>query len=383
MRTREVFSFHGTAVNSRQISIILPNDPNGVIGYRGNSEFWNVRGNSIRGGWRDATSNVIMRSLRKVDPNTKVSTDTARLLTKGGVKSSGSSRQMTPGQIEQAKAMNPQIEMFGGSEPAFFGGHTYVSHMMSEQPIDRSNGRRYHLQVVRTPLARSSFTLDDLSDPEKIAEQSEANRYRSQVFTLHKQVAGLEAKLAKKPADKKLTAQLAQAMTDLKTVTDKDFKDANEVREFLDALLVTMQKRGQSTVSEQTIPVGQEVIPIGTLMNHSFHFHGASPIGCGMLIDGISHKSFLNPVVGGRAAAGCGGWIKSRYDVKRVEGNKFVDDCTIELIPEHHIIFHGAEHSRLKACHEEWLQCDIRQFDFTFEGLQRIAGNGSVADETC
>ena len=63
-----------------------------------------------------------------------------------------------------------------------------------------------------------------------------------------------------------------------------------------------------------------------------------------------------------------------------------VDDCTIELVPEQHIRFHDAENSVLKLCYEEWLNCDVSQFDFTYEGLQRLAtGNGAapVEEESC
>jgi len=285
---------------------------------------------------------------------------------------------MTPMQIEQAKAMNPLIEMFGASDPAFFNGHTYVSNMTAENPIDRSTGRRYHLQVVRTPLSRAGFSPDDLIDPEKIGEQTEANRFRSKLEALTKLVNTTEARLKSRPTDKKLMTQLSKALADVKELTGQEVSNGEELRQILETELVAMRARGQSTVSEQTIPVGQEVIPIGTSMLHSFHMHGGSSIGCGMLIDAISYKSFLAPFVGGRVAAGCGGWITSQYDVKRVEGDAWVDDCTIELTPEQHVQFHGAEHSRLKACYEEWRDCDIQKFDFTYEGLQRLAsGNGN------
>ena len=65
---REVFSLHGQAVNSRQISIILPNDPNGVIAYRGNGEYWNVRASSIRGGWRHSAHSLVLSRLRQHNP---------------------------------------------------------------------------------------------------------------------------------------------------------------------------------------------------------------------------------------------------------------------------------------------------------------------------
>jgi hypothetical protein len=220
-----------------------------------------------------------------------------------------------------------------------------------------------------------------LLDPEKIGEQTEANRFRSKLESLTKLVRMLEARLKTRSADKKLSGQLTKALADVKELTGQEVNNYEELRQILEAELTAMRARGQSTVSEQTIPVGQEVIPIGTSMLHSFHMHGGSTIGCGMVIDAISHKSFLAPFVGGRIAAGCGGWITSQYDVKRLEKDQWVDDCTIELVPEQHVKFHGADHSRLKQCYDEWRASDIQKFDFTYEGLQRLAnGNGNGND---
>ncbi len=383
---RHSFSLQGRAVNARQISVSLPNDQNGVIMPWGNAEHWNVRGATIRGGWRHAATQVILKRQRRLTPGYRISTDTARLLDLGGVKSSGASKLMTPLQIQRAKHLNPFIEMLGCNDPAFFAGHTYVSHMLSEDPIDRSRNKKYNLQVVRRPLAHSGFTADDLTDPERIAEFGEINRYRSQLENLSKRVAGLEGRMTRKP-DPKTKKDLDAAYTELYMLTSQEFTTPGEVQDFVEAALADMRTKGFSTVSEQTIPVGQEVIPIGTTMLHSAHMIGASTLGCGLLIGGISHKMFLNPIVGGRAAAGCGGWITTEYTVKRIETDpntgtdRWVDDCMLHLIPEHHVEFHDAAHSRLKACYEEWLACDIGQFDFTYEGLQRIAnGNEAVGD---
>src|ERR1044072_4223406 len=379
---RHSFSLQGRAVNGRQISIALPNDQNGVIMYWGNAEHWNVRGSTVRGGWRHAASHRVLARLKEANPGYRMSTDTARLLSLGGVKSSGASKLMTPLQIERAKAANPLIEDFGCNDPAFFAGHTYVSHMLSEDPIDRSrsNSRPYNLQVVRRPLAHSGFSADDLSDPEKIAEFSEVNRYRSQLETLSKKITTLEAGIARKP-DAKKKKDLDNAFADVAKLTGKEFKTSLEVKEFVDQTLAEMRTKGFSTVSEQTIPVGQEVIPIATPMQQSAHIIGARNVGVGLLIDGISYKMFTNPFVGGRAAAGCGGWISTEYTVKRIEDDQWVDDCTLNLIPEHHVEFHNAEHSQLKACYEEWLECDITKFDFTYEGLQRIANGNETAED--
>ena len=146
--------------------------------------------------------------------------------------------------------------------------------MTSENPIDRSTGRRYHLQVVRTPLSRAGFTPDDLLDPEKIGEQTDANRFRSRLETLTKIVRTTESRLKTRPADKKLTGQLTKALADVKELTGQEVTNGEALRDILEAELNAMRARGQSTVSEQTIPVGQEVIPIGTSMIHSFHMHG-------------------------------------------------------------------------------------------------------------
>jgi hypothetical protein len=385
-RPRECFSLIGQAVNGRQVSITLPNEQNGVVLYWGNAEFWNIRGASLRGNWRHSCSEQVLKRMRKLDANFKISTATARLLALGGVKSSGASRLMTPVQIDQARAMNPLIEMFGCNDPAFFAGATYVSHMRSDDPIDRdrSNARAYHLQVVRRPLSHGPFTSNDLSDPEKIAEFTEVNRYRSQLDGLSKLITRLEGSLARK-ADPKTQKQLDTAFVELQKLTKRTFTSAAEVREFFDEELDSIRARGHSTVSEQTIPLGQEVIPSGTKMSHSLHMIGASRIGCGLLIDGISARNFLRPFIGGRAASGCGGYIASTYTVKRQDNDQLVDDCTIELVPEQHIRFHDAEHSLLRECYEEWLACDISQYDFTYEGLQRLAaGNGAVTeDEPC
>jgi len=386
-RPRECFSLMGQAVNGRQVSITLPNEQNGVVLFWGNAEYWNIRGASLRGNWRHSCSEQVLKRLRKIQANYRISTATARLLALGGVKSSGASKLMTPVQIDQARAMNPLIEMFGCNDPAFFAGATYVSHMRSDDPIDRdrSNARAYHLQVVRRPLSHGPFTADDLSDPEKIAEFSEVNRYRSQLDGLSKLITRLEGSLSRK-ADPKTQKQLDTAFAELQKLTKHSFTTAAEVREFLEEELESIRARGHSTVSEQTIPLGQEVIPSGTKMSHSLHMIGASRIGCGLLLDGISSRNFLRPFIGGRAASGCGGYITATYTVKRQENDQLVDDCTIELVPEQHIRFHDAENSVLKLCYEEWLNCDVSQFDFTYEGLQRLAtGNGAapVEEESC
>jgi hypothetical protein len=363
------------------VSIALPNDQNGVVINWGSAEHWNIRSSTLRGGWRHSCSQRVFQRLRKVDPTFRMSTETARLLSLGGVKSSGASKLMTPLQIAKARRLNPLIEMFGCNDPAFFSGHTYVAHMISEDPIDRSrsNSRAYNLQVVRTPLSRGPFTADDLSDPERIDEFGEANRYRSQLDGLCKRALSVESRLARKP-DAKLTKERGDIFAALKELTGQDFANAIEVKQYLEKELESMRQRGHSTVSEQTIPVGQEVIPIGVNFQHSVNIIGASRIGCGLLIDSISHKQFVNPIIGGRGAAGCGGWITSEYPVRRYEGDDLVDDCVIILKPEHHIEFHDAEHSVLRACYEEWRDCDIREFDFTYERLQQIANNG-VAEE--
>ena len=387
---RHSFSFDGEASNGRQVSITLPNDQNGVVAYWGNAEYWNIRSSSLRGNWRHACSEQVFHRLRQALPGYKISTATARLLTLGGVKSSGASKLMTPVQIDRAKVQNPLIEMLGCNDPAFFSGALYCSHMRSEDPIDRdrSNARAYYLQVVRRPLSHGPFSANDLSDPESIAEFGEANRYRSQLDGFAKLTRRLEAQLARKP-DPKLQKQLDTAYADLKKHTKQDFTNAVEVQEFLDNELASMRAAGHSTVSEQTIPTGQEVIPSGTRMTHSLHIIGASSIACGMFIDGMSARSFRRPFIGGRAASGCGGYITYRYRVTRMEGDERVDDCTIELQPEHHVKFHDAEHSVLRKSYEEWRACDVTKFDFTYEGLQQIASggangaNGSSEAETC
>lgn len=383
------FWFQGRAVNSRQVAISLPNDQNGVVMNWGNAEHWNIRGATIRGGWRHSCSHLVLERCKTHDDSFKMSTDTARLLALGGVKSSGSSKLMTPLQIERAKRMNPLIEIFGCNEPAFFAGHSYVAHMLSEDPIDRSRNNRYNLQVVRRPLPHSGFNLADLSDPERIAEFGEANRFRSQLETMSKRIVSLESRLSRK-ADEKLKKDLEGVYAELEKLTGKKFTSSGEVREFVQQSLQDMRDKGHSTVSEQTIPVGQDVIPIGTSMLHTVHVIGASNVGCGLLIDGISRKMFRNPIIGGRAASGCGGWVTTEYTVKRIDrvplGNdkwidQWVDDCSLVLTPEQHVEFHDAAHSKLKACHEEWLDCDISRFDFSYEALQRIAnGNETVGD---
>jgi len=95
-RQRHCFSFMGQAVNGRQVSITLPNEQNGVVLYWGNAEFWNIRGASLRGNWRHSCSEQVLKRLKKVNPDYRISTATARLLALGGVKSSGASRLMTP-----------------------------------------------------------------------------------------------------------------------------------------------------------------------------------------------------------------------------------------------------------------------------------------------
>ena len=382
------FSFEGEALNSRQVSITLPNDQNGVVTLWGNAEYWNIRSSSLRGNWRHACSEQVFQRLAKATPGYKISTATARLLTLGGVKSSGSSKLMTPIQIDRAKAQNPLIEMLGCNDPAFFAGALYCSHMRSENPIDRdrSNARAYYLQVVRRPLSHGPFTVHDLSDPESIAEFSEANRFRSQLDGFAKLTRRLEGQLARKP-DAKLQKSLETAYAELQKLTKRTFTSAVEVQEFLDEELASMRAAGHSTVSEQTIPTGQEVIPSGTRMTHSLHIMGASRLACGMFIDGMSSRSFRRPFIGGRAASGCGGYISYKYKVTRMDGDERVDDCTIELIPEQHVKFHDAEHSVLKESFDEWRECDVTKFDFTYEGLQSIAnggGNNSApSEETC
>jgi hypothetical protein len=298
------------------------------------------------------------------------------------VKSSGVSKLMTPEQIDYAKQTNPLIELFGCNDPAFFAGSTYVEHMRSEDPIirERRDQRAYHLQVVRRPLSHGPFTKDDLSDPEKIGEFSEINRRRSQLEQLAKLVRRLERQLASKP-DEKVAAQLRSAFTELTKLTKQTFQTASEVDEFVQKELESIRAAGHSTVSEQTIPTGQEVIPSGTRMTHSLHIIGASQIGCGLLIDGISARSFRRPFIGGRAAAGCGGYITSKYTVKRLtEDDQLVDDCTIELIPEERVKFHNAEHSVLQDCLRQWQDADIDGFDFTYEGLSKIAQGGAASE---
>lgn len=380
---RETFSFRGEATNGRQVAISLPNDQNGVTMTWGNTEYWHIRGASLRGNWRHSCSKQVFNRMRKVMPDYKISTATARLLTMGGVKSSGASKIMTPSQIEQAKMMNPQIEMFGANDPAFFSGHTYVAHMRSEDPIDRdrSNQRAYHMQIVRRPLSHGPFGMDDLSDPERIAEFSEINRYRSQLENFGRSIRRMENSLARKP-DARMEKQKTTAYADLQKLTNRQFQTATEVEEFIQSELANIRAAGHSTVSEQTIPLGQEVIPSGTKMLHSMHVVGASRIAAGLLIDGISAQSFRRPFIGGRAASGCGGYITSSYTVRRLVDDEFVDDCTIELIPEEHVRFHNAEHSVLRECLREWQQCDIRQFDFTYEGMQQLAKGSAVADES-
>lgn len=379
---RMFFSFQGEATNGRQISITLPNDQNGVVLQVGNAEHWNVRAASLRGNWRHACTQQVFERLRAVHgDNYKISTATYRLLSIGGVKGSGASRIMTPMQIAQAKAMNPLIEMLGGNEPVFFGGHLYPSHMLSEAPIDRdrSNSRAYHQQVVRRPLSHGPLKPDDLSDPEKMVEFAEVNRLRSQLETLGKTVYRLEAQLARK-SDDRLKNQLETAFAELKKLVGVTFKSAAEVRDYIEQHLEKMRAAGHSTVSEQTIPVGQEVIPIGTRMTHTMAWLGASRIACGLLLDGISSRNFRYPYIGGRIASGCGGYLTTRYTVRRLEKNQWVDDCTIELIPEHHVKFHDAEHSLLRACLDEWLDCDITKFNFNYEALAQLAGNNGTAE---
>lgn len=366
------FSMRGEVINARQVSIALPDDQRGVVMPWGNSEYWYIRGPSVRGCWRDTCGLHVHQRMRRINPSHKLSTATGRMLSLGGVKSTGPSRILTPILMEQAKMMNPVIEMFGCSDPTFTNSCTVVSHMQSVDPIDRSKPHLGNLlQVVRRTLSRGPFSLEDFSDPEKIGEFNEVNRYRSQLEALGKTIVHLESILARR-VDAKLERQLATAYADLAKLTKQTFTTAADVMEFVDSEKEAIRAAGHSTVSEQTIPIGQEVIPSGTLMNHSVHLLGASRLGCGLVMEGISQRSFLRPFVGGRVAQGAGGYLTSTYTVKRVVDDEWVDDCTIELIPEQRIKFHGAEHSVLKSCWEEWRDCDITQFDFTYEGMSRL-----------
>jgi hypothetical protein len=171
---------------------------------------------------------------------------------------------------------------------------------------------------------------------------------------------------------------IASEDTSYRTVLDEigteigiKFTNSAEVISYFNQFKNTMKEGGHSDVSDANLQ-STGVIPAGVTFDHKFALPNITRAGAGLLLTAWHHKMILNPVIGGLAARGCGGYITSIYKVQRRVGFTWVDDCTMTSAPDVGLTFSDDRQSEVRRVIDEWAATNASQFDFSYEALLKV-----------
>ena len=366
--------FQGTGVNDAQISISSPdqprNEPPMTISY--GVRKYKVASSTLRGRWRRQIAVEVYDKLREIDPNFKYTVDEARLAISGGVKGSDASVHLNPRQTETIRAMRPDLDALGMSDPVFFGGRLNMGHMISQQPALYENGKPAPstiLPIVRRALVNDTLvTTDFVSDLEKLTEYAAMNRERSKLEATIKTLRRLEGRATRTPKEE---ATYRTTLDELGAEIGIPFANAGEVDGYLSQFKTTMREGGHSDVSDANLQ-SIAVIPAGVIFDHKFYLPNITRAGAGLLLTEWHNNMIINPVIGGLAARGCGGYITATYKVQRRVDLTWIDDCTVTSTPDTGLTFTNDSDSEVRRLLDEWEGVDIRQFEFAYGALLKV-----------
>ena len=378
------FLFEATELTNRApITISIPDRDKTrapSIYYYGEEHFLGTA-SSWRGGVRRYCAKNILAHQRKLNQKKSMTRDTARLLTIGGVKGGAEARYLSPTEIVMVRDKNPQIDVFGAGDPCFIAGTFYCGLLISQDGVKTRSPRDTRVDPLSTlPIVRramlndDTFRADDLSDPESLIKDAAANRKRSQINNLLEDWRKMERRTKGRQPSQADTRALDEIKTKLADLAERPFTTADEAETYLEAFKNQMLAEGGRDVSEANLQQ-TPIIPPGTKFTHSMELNRTTRAGVGLFLNGWHDKYCFNPVFGGQAARGCGGYLSSTYKVKRQVGYDWVTDCVIKVEPNEGIDF-SDKNSVLYACFKEWQSVNIADYQFDFEALQQIIGNG-------
>jgi len=132
-----------------------------------------------------------------------------------------------------------------------------------------------------------------------------------------------------------------------------------------------MREGGHSDVSDANLQ-SIAVIPAGVIFDHKFYLPNITRAGAGLLLTAWHNNMIINPVIGGLAARGCGGYITATYKVQRRVDLTWIDDCTVTSTPDTGLTFTNDSDSEVRRLLDEWEGVDIRQFEFAYGALLKV-----------
>lgn len=366
--------FEGTGVNDAQISISSPDQPRGeppIVISHGLKKY-KVSASTLRGRLRRQVAVEIWEKLRASDPDFKYTVDEARLAISGGVKGSDASVHLSPRQAETIRAMRPDLDTFGMSDPVFFGGRLNMGHMISQQQALYENGKPAPstiLPIVRRALVNDSLvTPDFVSNPERLTEYAAMNRDRSKLEMAIKSLRRLETRASRtEKEDATYTATLQEVSREIGI----PFANSSEVEGYLSQFKTTMREGGHSDVSDANLQ-SIAVIPAGVIFDHKFYLPNITRAGAGLFLTAWHNNMIANPVIGGLAARGCGGYITATYKVQRRVGGEWQDDCTVTSTPDVGFTYSNDANSEMRRLIDEWGSADNRRFQFSYAALLNV-----------
>ncbi|MCX7099835.1 MAG: hypothetical protein NTV43_18225 [Methylococcales bacterium] len=252
----------------------------------------------IRGALRRAARDVLFGLI--TDP--KWSLELHRLLTIGGVSTSGPEGDININAIQLFRDKNPLISLFGatsGTKNSWIEGKLSVGHAIPSAPV-----QPLIVTGVRTdPLRRKPSEITMLNAESAAALDEICNAGRN-VARLKREIDKLNTELKKekkKPDNETTVANIEQQITTLTGEYD-------------------MQSQISGSSSSIQLPLsGYEAIPPGLPLNHRIVAMGVNKIELGLLV--LALKRFaLEPFLGAHQAHGCG-VVRGEWDVS-MDGTK-------------------------------------------------------------
>jgi hypothetical protein len=381
-------------VNMMPFASSNPDLPKGEVPYMpyGDELRYAIYGTLLKSGIRRAGAKIMVGMKRQLDPTFKMDIDTVRLLLIGGVKGSGASAHPNPTVLKEVRKGNPHLELFGSGAPAMTGGCLIMGIMMSTTVIlatVNQFGRVEFNKNTKLPIIRRSLLNDpsvnmsDISDPEKMMGDAALNRIRSICQKEINTWSRLHAKSQREPLTKRELAMVQTAKETLKAQLGHEYLTVEEATTGFDAFRENMMAGGTSDVAEANLH-SVVVVPPNTVWKHKFELLHPSALAVGLFMEAWNHKTLFAPYIGGNISRGCGGYLHGTYTVKRQpdDSGEWIEDCTVEVRPDHGIILDGFGSSYLRTCWEEWKEADINTMTFDFGEISRILnesnGNGDA-----
>jgi CRISPR type IV-associated protein Csf2 len=292
----------------------------------------------IRGALRRAARDVLFERIT----NKKWSLDLHRLLTIGGVSTSGPEGDININAIQLFRDKNPLISLFGatsGPKNPWIEGKLAVGHAIPPIPIQPSI-----VTGVRTdPLRRKPAEITMLDEASAAALDDICNAGRN-VSKLRRKIEKLNSDLkkAKKAKEEETIANIEAEIQNLTETLEE-------------------QAKLSGTSSSIQLPLsGYEAIPPGLSLNQRIVARGVNMIELGLLVSAL-RRFALEPLLGAHLSQGCGvvraEWEVSVADIKgKIMLEPFIDiivegDDLVQLLIDAENQFNAA----MKDCSEQSL----------------------------